>query len=528
MRAATAVASVAALCATSLCAGVAAERLEAEGSSHITHISQLETLDRLDPALRNFLGSMWTELQEVKKGKHAAAAARSAVPSEIGAVDELRAALHQLSGRVEQCESETTPFVQDMERRRLQDEETLCRGTGLTAMFIVCCPSSPGNDMNGHRRGLQGAQGCDTFPSVCPSGCAQSFVSYFEACQGIIGELAPAEVQKFTLFYTDCIEVAQQNAAALGDARPAMIFHVVVLNSEAAQQAALFGDGSSSPAPPFAPVVLPPSPSAVDCSTAEISRQVDAITAECCDEPGEDCTGGHIHTCNPGCGALVMPLWTTCQAELGRDVTKTLRDAVGLCLPPAPPPPSGGLEIAQEFRRICTAANLTTCVPACNAVTYGYLLSIEIDGRGTVMTCNKQDRKYSWQGQASLGGYIGAVIAAFVSSVVSGAAGTYLVTLSEDADISTDLTIQPGQSVAVHGDRALPAPPGDRTTAAIFNSCLSLCVFNSLSVSNRPFSTAWGSGGFLIRDGGSVSLSYLELSGPSLSRVATLLPYRFQ
>ena len=40
--------------------------------------------------------------------------------------------------------------------------------------------------------------------------------------------------------------------------------------------------------------------------------------------------------------------------------------------------------MAQEFRRVCTTANLATCVPECNAVTYGFLLSIEIDGKGTV------------------------------------------------------------------------------------------------------------------------------------------------
>eukprot|EP01051_Picozoa_sp_SAG22_P016405 SAG22_NODE_2310_length_2732_cov_60.443980_7_plen_171_part_01 len=39
------------------------------------------------------------------------------------------------SARLDQCEADTHPFVKEMERRRLQDEETLCRGPGLTAMF---------------------------------------------------------------------------------------------------------------------------------------------------------------------------------------------------------------------------------------------------------------------------------------------------------------------------------------------------------------------------------------------------------
>ena len=55
---------------------------------------------------------------------------------------------------------------------------------------------------------------------------------------------------------------------------------------------------------------------------------------------------------------------------------------------PGPPPPGaqgGGLEgggqAVHEFRRVCSTLNLTVCIPPCIALTYGYLLSIEIDGR---------------------------------------------------------------------------------------------------------------------------------------------------
>ena len=133
--------------------------------------------------------------------------------------------------------------------------------------------------------------------------------------------------------------------------------------------------------------MLPQAGLPADCSPAEISRQVEAINIECCDEPGEDCSGGNVHTCTAGCGALILPLWTACQAQLGRDVTKTLRDAVALCPPAAaaaPSPPPTGAVAVQEFRRVSTTANLATCVPACSAVTHGFLLSIEVDGKGTV------------------------------------------------------------------------------------------------------------------------------------------------
>ena len=131
--------------------------------------------------------------------------------------------------------------------------------------------------------------------------------------------------------------------------------------------------------------------------------------------------------------------------------------------PPTPPGPpdasSGSAEAVEEFRRVCTRGNLQSCAPVCLEVTYGFLLSIEIDGRGTVMTCNKYDGAFSWQGQASLGGYIGADIASFVSSVVSGAAGTFMATLTAAAGILATLTIEPGQLVLVAGDSALVAAP---------------------------------------------------------------------
>eukprot|EP01051_Picozoa_sp_SAG22_P000775 SAG22_NODE_24_length_30194_cov_6.086327_8_plen_525_part_00 len=148
---------------------------------------------------------------------------------------------------------------------------------------------------------------------------------------------------------------------------------------------------------------------------------------------------------------------------------------------PSSPSPAGGAEIAQEFRRVCTTANLTVCVPQCNSLTYGFLLSIEIDGRGTVMTCNKLDSLFAWVGQASLGGYIGAIFAAFFSSVISGAAGTYMVTLAEGQGVQTDLMIEPGQVVVINGDRQLPHQP------------------------------TWGAGGFVVGEFASLSLSYLQI-----------------
>eukprot|EP01052_Picozoa_sp_SAG31_P008376 SAG31_NODE_422_length_15859_cov_5.161865_4_plen_667_part_00 len=261
-------------------------------------------------------------------------------------VAELQNRTRTNSVRLDQCEADAHPFIKEMQasqRRRLQEEETLCRGSGLTAMFEACCPSGSLTG-NGHRI-LQLSEGCDALPQTCSASCAPLFIEYFEGCQGIIDDLAPDQREMFVGFYGGCQEVEQATVAMLEDARPAMIFHVVVMNEVAAQQAQMFG-GGNAPAPPVGPIgPLPPSPS-----------------------------------------------------------------------------PAGGAEIAQEFRRVCTTANLTVCVPQCNRLTYGFLLSIEIDGRGTVMTCNVIDLLYAWVGQASLGGIHRRCVCSvlFVGSVWSG------------------------------------------------------------------------------------------------------------
>ena len=68
-------------------------------------------------------------------------------------------------------------------------------------------------------------------------------------------------------------------------------------------------------------------------------------------------------------------------------------------------------------------------------------------------------------------------MAAFVLAVISGAAGTYVLTLTEDADVGTDLVIQPGQHVIISGDAGMAAAP------------------------------RWGSGGFTVGEMGSLALN---------------------
>eukprot|EP01050_Picozoa_sp_SAG11_P001295 SAG11_NODE_55_length_19449_cov_28.630135_4_plen_422_part_00 len=116
-------------------------------------------------------------------------------------------------------------------------------------------------------------------------------------------------------------------------------------------------------------------------------------------------------------------------------------------LPPPPPASSSHSSSTnlEQYHAQCTTQNILTCVPACNSTTHGYELMATIDGTDTKFSCNLANMLFSWLGAAALGGFLGRNVVAFVSAVISGAAGTYVLTLVENADIRTDLTIQPGQ-----------------------------------------------------------------------------------
>eukprot|EP01050_Picozoa_sp_SAG11_P027545 SAG11_NODE_7018_length_1207_cov_1.746390_2_plen_174_part_01 len=108
-----------------------------------------------------------------------------------------------------------------------------------------------------------------------------------------------------------------------------------------------------------------------DCSSAKISRQISAINVECCDEPDEDCSNGKVHSCNAGCGALIMPLWTSCRAQLG-SAAKVLQDAVALCPPPDVSPTRMD---ANMFMVTCPPGEAADdCIPMCEEAVHGYLL----------------------------------------------------------------------------------------------------------------------------------------------------------
>ena len=55
------------------------------------------------------------------------------------------------------------------------------------------------------------------------------------------------------------------------------------------------------------------------CSQSDIATRTQAITAACCDEAGEDCSGGLPRNCNADCADTLMPFWEECQADLGAE-----------------------------------------------------------------------------------------------------------------------------------------------------------------------------------------------------------------
>eukprot|EP01050_Picozoa_sp_SAG11_P009506 SAG11_NODE_898_length_6638_cov_129.528062_2_plen_1631_part_00 len=120
--------------------------------------------------------------------------------------------------------------------------------------------------------------------------------------------------------------------------------------------------------------------------------------------------------------------------------------------PPSPPQASGGgAAQVQEFRRVCTRANLTVCAPPCNQASDGFLLSILIGGRGTMMTCNQEEGVFSWQGQSALGSCITRRAQTWLENIITHAAGTFALELAVSVAVLTAADLVAGQSAMLHG-----------------------------------------------------------------------------
>ncbi|MEC6987519.1 MAG: hypothetical protein VXW98_01705, partial [Actinomycetota bacterium] len=111
-----------------------------------------------------------------------------------------------------------------------------------------------------------------------------------------------------------------------------------------------------------------------------------------------------------------------------------------------------GSSLAQQLDLECTDGSVENCVPPCNAYTHGFILLLNIGGSDSKYSCNLAHGNYSWLGAASQGGFIGSDPRAFLSSILSGAAGTYAVQVEVGVlllGIDIDVVVRPGQKVRV-------------------------------------------------------------------------------
>jgi hypothetical protein len=213
----------------------------------------------------------------------------------------------------------------------------------------------------------------------------------------------------------------------------------------------------------------------------QVTVRAAAVQAECCDQPSEDCSGGAPRICNTGCAGVFLPFWADCSAQLGPTNPQYL-SVVTMCQAANSGSAAGTAphsDLAHQFHLVCADGATDGCVPACAAPLRGDLLLMNLNGSDTKYSCELHHGLHSWVGVATDGGYLGSDAQAFVSAVLSGAAGYYALSLGADVAMAVNATIHPGQDVRI-----------------------------SASVA-----TAWGSGSFTVQQGGSLSLANVVAVG---------------
>ena len=135
------------------------------------------------------------------------------------------------------------------------------------------------------------------------------------------------------------------------------------------------------------------------CDATRLAQDSDAINRECCDEPTEDCTGGSPHTCNAGCGALLLPFWADCRGALGKQSAQ-FEGAVALC-EQSTVATAGPASLAEQLGVQCTDGTAAAdCVPGCSEEYHGYLMLLNIEGDDSKLSCELHHGLYSWVGAA--------------------------------------------------------------------------------------------------------------------------------
>jgi hypothetical protein len=268
------------------------------------------------------------------------------------------------------------------------------------------------------------------------------------------------------------------------------------------------------------------------CDATTVSVRAAAVTAMCCDEPDEDCSAGHPATCNADCSDVLLPYFTDCQLAMPAEEAKVLHGVLQLCqVAIVEREEAAGESLAMQLLLSCdtgAGADVDDCVPVCSEALHGDLLLANIDGEDSKYSCELHHGQFSWMGAASDGGYLGRDSIAFLSSLLSGAAGAYILTVIEDADINTDARIEPGMHVSIIGDAGLPQAPawgtgslwvGDQATLAVeyilldLSATITVVEGGNLALSDMTIHASaleWAE-----RAGSTLKLSHVEFVGPS-------------
>jgi hypothetical protein len=109
------------------------------------------------------------------------------------------------------------------------------------------------------------------------------------------------------------------------------------------------------------------------CDAETLMPRMEAVTAECCDEPGEDCSGGGPQSPNAACCGVLMPFFQDCAAEMGAGVD-SIGDVLAMC-PAGGTGPVATASAGRLFSAVCPpGVLLDTCIPVCDATTNGFVL----------------------------------------------------------------------------------------------------------------------------------------------------------
>eukprot|EP01051_Picozoa_sp_SAG22_P007248 SAG22_NODE_503_length_9694_cov_13.573736_4_plen_708_part_00 len=136
-------------------------------------------------------------------------------------VTKVRSALYQFSNktstdykmitvRLGQCETDTHPFIKEMDRRRVQTDA--CSGqtlvTRVADINAACCSG-------GHRLLQDASEGCAHLPKHCSATCAPVFIAFQEECEEMM-EQAGFDMQQVERLHESCLEQVRVDQGSCG------------------------------------------------------------------------------------------------------------------------------------------------------------------------------------------------------------------------------------------------------------------------------------------------------------------------